>query len=103
MRTSNLANQALRHAETGQVWEEKLTNAMGTVQMARYTTYRVRATGATVVTVDGTLAMTMSTGEVAIFNAGGGDNTDTKQLVDVVITGAACFLQVARDKDRPAS
>lgn len=103
MRTSNLANQALREAETGQVWEEKLTNAQGTIQVARYATFRVRATGATTVTIDGILAMTMSAGEIAIFNAGAGDNTDTKQLVDIVIGGANAFVQVARDKDRPSS
>lgn len=104
MRTSNLANEALRHAETGQVWEEQLTNAQGTLILKPYQTFRVRAAGATTVTIDGVLAATMMTGEILIFNAGSGqpDANTLKQAVQVsvVIGGAAAFVQVARENIR---
>lgn len=100
MRTSNLANRAIRHSESGHVWEEQLTNGMGTIRVEKYTTIRVRATGATTVTVDGVLAMTMSTGEIELINAGAGTPGDAKDFVDVVIAGANAFVQVARNIDR---
>jgi hypothetical protein len=110
MRTSNLANEAVRQAEVGHVWEEVLTSAMGTLTLKPFQTFRVRAAGATTVTIDGTLAMTMATGEIAIFNAGSGAPTDVdpssgvvvKQanVATVVIAGAAAFVQVARDNIR---
>lgn len=111
MRTSNLANEAVRQAETGQVWEERLTNAQGTLQLKPFQTFRVRAVGATTVTIDGILAMTMATGEIAIFNAGSGSPVDVDSsptgvvvrqanVATVVIGGAAAFVQVARDNVR---
>lgn len=111
MRTSNLANEAVRQAETGQVWEEQLTNAQGTLQLKPYQTFRVRAAGATTVTIDGVLAMTMVSGEIAIFNAGSGQPVDVDtatnsvvvrqaNVATVVIAGAAAFVQVARDNVR---
>ena len=100
MRTTNLANEALRHAEVGMVWEEKLTSATGTLEVLPMASFRVRATGATTVTIDGILAMTMSAGEIAVFCAGNGSPDDAKATVTVVIAAAAAFVQVARDKDR---
>jgi|SRR5581483_3495335 len=100
MYNANLANRAARQAESGHVWEEQLTNAQGTIEVVEYSTFRVRATGATTVTIDGILAMTMSSGEIAIFNAGKGNPTDTKQTVSITIGGAAAFVQVARSQDR---
>lgn len=101
MRTSNLASQNLRHAETGLVWEEKLTDAQGTIEVTEAATFRVRAAGATTVTIDGILAATMSANEIMVFNAGRGDLKDTKATISVVIAGANAFVQVARDNDRP--
>lgn len=103
MQTANLANRALREVDVGHVWEEKLTNATGTVTVPRYSTIRVRATGATTVTIDTVLAMTMATGEIAVMNVGAGDTSDTTNTVDVVIGVAAAYVQVARAKDRPSS
>ena len=101
MRTSNLANQAVRQSEVGQVWEEIITNNTSTgVQVPKYSTFRVRATGATTVTLDGTLAMTMSSGEIAIFNAGAGDPTDDKNTVTLAIGTANAYVQLARDVNR---
>jgi hypothetical protein len=100
MRTSNLANQALRHAESGHVWEEKITNAQGSIEVTECATFRVRATGATTVTIDGVLAMTMMTGEIAILNAGTGSPDDAKPTITITIAGAAAFVQVARDNER---
>lgn len=101
MKTSNIASATLRQSESGLVWEEKLSGAQGTVEVTEYAVIRVRATGATTVTIDGILAMTMATGEIAIFNAGRGDLTDTKATVSILIGGANAFVQVARDVDRP--
>ena len=100
MRSANLANRAARTSESGHVWEEKLSGAQGTVTVEKFSTIRVRATGATTVTIDGILAMTMSTGEIELFNAGNGTPADSKETVDVVIGGANAFVQVARNIDR---
>jgi hypothetical protein len=110
MRASNLANEAARQSEVGQVWEEQITGSTGTLQLKPFQTFRVRATGATTVTIDGTLAMTMSAGEIAIFNAGSGVPTDIDSSTGVVVRqanvatiaigGAAAFVQVARDNIR---
>ena len=45
--------------------------------------------------------MTMSSGEIAVFNAGSGDNDDSVNTVSVVIAAASAYVQVARDIDRP--
>jgi hypothetical protein len=103
MRTSNLANQSLRVSETGHVWEEKLSGQQGTLEINKRATFRVRALGATTVTIDGVLAATMSTGEIMLFNTGSGANDDAANFVPtvtVVIGGANAFVQVARDFDR---
>lgn len=110
MKTSNLANESLRVAETGMVWEERLSGAAGTLVLMPFQSFRVRAAAGGTVTIDGVLAATMISGEILIFNAGPGlpaltDPTTTgivlKQAVSVtvVITGAQ-FVQVARDAGR---
>jgi hypothetical protein len=105
MRTANLANQALRESEVGQVWEEKLSGATGTLLLKPYRTFRVRGGAGTTVTIDGCLAMTMAAGEIAVFNAGSGtpgsapaDSNAT--VVSVVIAVAAAWVQVGRDNVR---
>ena len=115
MRTANLSTQALRHSESGQVWEEVLTNAQGTFTLQPYQTFRVRATGATTVTIDGTLAMTMSSGEIEKFNAGSGLPGGNPNInyppgtlppqrlgsyATIVIAGANAFVQMARDNTK---
>ena len=105
MKTANLANEALRHADVGHVWEEKLSGTAGTLILNTFQTFRVRATAAVTVTIDGTLAATMISGEILVFNAGSGQpisvDQTTKQVSQssVVITGTA-FVQVARDNTR---
>lgn len=100
MKTANMANEALRIAEVGNVWEEKITNTTGSIEVLPMATFRVRAAGATTVTIDGILAMTMTSGEIAIFCAGNGNPDDSKPTITVTIGAAAAFVQVARDKDR---
>lgn len=105
MRTSNLANQAIRQSEVGHLWEEVITNGTGTLEIAKYSTFRVRcATGPITVTIDGVLAATMTTGEIMLFNVGGGAGTDAANLVPSVtvqIAGAGtAYVQVARNVDR---
>jgi hypothetical protein len=100
MYNANLANRAMRQAEVGHVWEEQITNSQGSIEVTEYATFRVRATGATTVTIDGTLAMTMMTNEIAVFCAGKGNPTDTKLTVTITIGGANAFVQVARVQDR---
>jgi hypothetical protein len=102
MKTTNFMAENLRQAETGLQWEEQLTGATGTLQLLELQTFRVRATGATTVTIDGTLAMTMSAGEIAIFNTGQGNTLNTNlNYVTVVIAGASAFVQVARETQKP--
>lgn len=100
MKTSNLVTETVRQSESGHTWEEKITNNTGTLELPRASTFRVRATGATTVTIDGVLAMTMSSGEIAIFNAGDGNPDDTKVTVTVVIAAAAAYVQVSRETYR---
>jgi len=104
MRTANNASQNLRQAETGLVLVEVLTNTTGTLSLDPYTTFRVRATGATTVTIDGILAMTMMANEIAIFNSGSGitDVNTSKRAtsVTVVIGAVAAFVQVAQENLR---
>lgn len=101
MKTSNVVSENLRQAETGLMWEEKLSGAAGTLNLTKQTTFRVRATAAVTVTIDGVLAMTMTTGEIAIFNTGTGSQPDTRApTIAVVFTGTA-FVQVARETNRP--
>lgn len=102
MKSANLANEALRMAEVGHVLEEKLTNAMGTIQVMAHSTIRVRAVGATVVTIDGVKAITMMANEIVMINVGAGDPDDAVVTVSVVISGAAAFVQVAREVNRPS-
>ena len=73
-------------------------------------TFRVRATGATTVTIDGVLAATMISGEILLFCVGKGSNQNNKPgiaaaaqnySIPVIITGSA-FVQVALDKDDKA-
>ena len=93
-----------KNSESGLVWEEKITNAIATIEVPKYSPIRVRATGASVVTIGGVLAATMSAGEIIIFNAGIGDigptGTDTKRTVTVAITAVAAFVQVARTVEK---
>jgi hypothetical protein len=102
MKTSNVVSENLRVAETALLWEEQITNNTGTLVLPKWTTFRVRATGATTVTIDGVLAATMSSGEIMLFNTGTGSTKDTGlNTITVVIGAASAFVQVARDVDRP--
>ena len=100
MKTANIAAEVLRHSESGLVWEEKISGATGSIEVLPMATFRVRATGATTVTIDGVLAMTMSAGEIAYFCAGNGNPDDAKATVTVAIAVASAYVQVARDSDR---
>ena len=103
MKTANNVSESLRHSESGLCWEEKITNNTGSIEVLKAGTIRVRATGATTVTIDGVLAATMSTGEIIIFNVGDGNPDDTKVTVTVTIGAAAAFVQVAREVMRQKS
>lgn len=111
MRTSNNNTESLRIGEAGQTWEEQLSGAAGTLTLDCFQTFRVRAASAVTVTIDGTLAATMISGEILLFNTGGGIPTNntvygvpggvTKKAINttIVVTGTA-FVQVARDNVR---
>lgn len=102
MRTSNLANQATRQSDVGHVWVELITNSSGTLELPKYSTFRVRASAGSTVTIDGVLSATMISGEILLFNTGSGSNDapgNAVPTVTVIVTGTTC-VQVARDKDR---
>lgn len=103
MKTSNLVSETVRQSESGLTWEEKITNGTGTLEVLKCATIRVRATGATTVTIDGVLAATMASGEIIIFNAGDGDPDDSKSTVTITIAASAAFVQVAREIKRQKS
>lgn len=99
MKTTNIPSGAQRISNVGLQWEEKITNGTGTLHLPAQSTIRVRATGATTVTIDGVLAMTMSAGEIEYFNVGYGTPGDGISTVKVDIAGAAAFVQVASEFD----
>lgn len=99
MKTTNMPSGAQRNADVGLQWIEVLTNLTGTIEVPIQGTIRVRATGATTVTIGGVLAMTMSTGEIENFNVGTGP-ADGKSFISVVIAGAAAYVQVANEKEQ---
>lgn len=103
MKASNLVTESLRQSESGHTWEEKITNAMGNIEVAKRATFRVRAVGATTVTIDGVLAATMSAAEVIVFNTGDGNPNSGKKTVTVAIAGAAAFVQVSREISRKST
>lgn len=90
------ATGASRTSEVGHVWKEIISGSMETHEVDAYTTIRVRATGATTVTIENTLAATMSAGEVMIFNSGKSASSDSKETVTLVIGGANAFVQVGQ-------
>lgn len=98
MKAGNNASQAQRFADAGSVWEQKLV-AAGSIEVEKFSTFRVRAAAAVTVTIGGILAATMVSGEILIFNTGNGDPTDTKETVTVTTTGNS-FVQVARNEPR---
>lgn len=101
---SNLPARSTRVSESALVWEEVLSGAQGSIEVPRYATFRVRATGATTVTVEGVLAATMSTGEIMLFNAGIGNPDSTTKTVTVTIAVANAFVQVGKTVEpKPAS
>lgn len=93
---NNIAARTQRFSESSHVWVEAISGATGSIEVQKYCTIRVRATGATTVTIDGVLAATMSTGEIMLFNVGNGVVTDTKSTVTVAIGAAAAFVQVGK-------
>lgn len=96
---THIYNQPARtqkNSDFGHVWEEKISDALGSIEVPKYAAVRVRATGASTVTIAGTLAATMLSGEVMIFNSGIGNTTDTKKTVTVTIAVAKAYVQVAR-------
>lgn len=94
--TYNIPARVQRNSETGLVWEEKISGGQGSLEVPKYAAIRVRAVGATVVTIGGVLAATMMANEILIFNSGIGDSTDTKKTVSVVISVADAYVQVGR-------
>lgn len=100
MQVYNIPARIQRNSDMGLVWEEKLSGAQGTLKVEKYSAIRVRATGATTVTIAGTLAATMSNGEILVFNAGSGVLNDGDTKVTVEIAGANAFVQVAREQVR---
>jgi hypothetical protein len=92
----SVATGASRNSEVGHVWREIASGAQGTYEVDAYATIRVRATGATTVTIEGSLAATMSTGEIMIFNTGKSISGDLKETITLVIGGANAFVQVGQ-------
>ena len=99
MQVYNEAARTQLNSESGLVWTERLSDAIGTLEVQKYATVRVRSTGVITVTIGGVLAATMSAGEIMIFNTGKGDTSDDKKSVTVLIAGAdTAFLQVGATK-----
>ena len=96
MKTTNIPAGSQRMSSVGLVWEEVITGGADTFRVKFQQSFRVSATLATTVTIDGVLAMTMQAGEVEIFCAGTGAGSDDRSTVEVIIAGGA-NVQVAKD------
>jgi hypothetical protein len=103
VKAANLVSESVRWSDAGLCWEEKITNSTGSIEVPKYSSIRVRATGASTVTVDGTLAATMTTGEVVVYNVGDGNPDSGKQTVTVAIGAAAAYVQVGRELPRSST
>ena len=99
MKPTNMPTGAQRNIDVFPCYQEVLTNNTGTFSLQIQGSFRVRATGATTVTVGGILAMTMSAGEIAGFNVGTGP-VDNKSMVEVIIGGAPAYVQVFQEIER---
>lgn len=102
MRTSNMPSGGLRTSEVSLNWVELKSGAGGltSFEIPKQSCIRVRsAVAGLTVTIDGILAMTMDSGEIALFNVGAGSPDDQKVTVTVVVSGA-CFIQHGRETDR---
>ena len=99
MKTTNLPAGSQRFSEVGLRWIEVLSGAQGTFKVPMQTTLRVRAAGATTVTIAGQLAMTMQAGEIAFFNSGTGEPDDKSPKIEIIIGGANAFVQIAKDNE----
>lgn len=99
MKPTNLPSGAQRNADVGLPWVEVLSGAMGTFEVGLQGTVRIRALGATTVTVGGVLAATMMANEIFVLNVGTGP-ADGVSFVLVTIAGAAAFVQVAKEIEK---
>jgi hypothetical protein len=101
MRSTDIPSGAQRDVNAGHVWEEVITNGQATLELLPQQTFRVHSGAGTTVTIAGVLAMTMPVAdEVEYFNVGTGAKGDGKTRVTVVIGGANCYVQVARQLER---
>ena len=97
----NIPARTQRNSDVGLVWEEKMSGAIGVLELQRYQAFRVRSTGALTVEIGGILAATMIDGEILTFNTGIGNEDDTKKTVTIRMAGAGtAFVQVGREKER---
>jgi hypothetical protein len=99
MKTTNLPAGSQRFSNVGLKWIEELSGAQGTFKVPMQATIRVRATGATTVTIAGDLAMTMAAGEIEYFNSGTGEPGDKSPKIEIIIGGANAFVQVAKENE----
>lgn len=93
---NNLPARTARVSESAQVWVEVFSGTTGSLEIPKYSTVRVRATGATIVSFDSVLSATMSTGEIMYFNAGEGNTSDSKQTVTLTIAVAGAYVQIGK-------
>jgi len=93
---NNLPARTQRFSESSQVWVEVFSGATGSIEVQKYSTVRVRATGATTVSFDGVLSATLSAGEIMYLNAGNGSTVDTKKTVTLTIGAVGAFVQIGK-------
>lgn len=98
-RAINIPTGASRVADVGLVWREISSGFSGTWEVPKYCAIRVRATAAGNVVLDGVLAAGITAGEIFYLNAGRGTNSDKKDTVTLVVSGAA-YVQIGLEVDR---
>lgn len=100
MKTSNLANGAIRQSEVGCVWLELYapgTSGTLSITVPPLTTLRISAGAATAVTLDGVASITLRANEVEIINVGTGIPGNNTRLVTVGIVSTDVAVQQAVD------
>ena len=91
----------LRTSEVSLCWQE-IKSGAGLVSFEIPVAHCVRirsTTAGLTVTLDGVLAMTMDSGEIALLNVGDGNPGDVKRTITLVVSGN-CYIQVGREVER---
>jgi len=95
-RAINLPTRASRTSEVGLFWREVVSGVAASIEIPKHSAIRIRAAANTTVSFDGVLSATMLSGEILVFNSGGGSSDDVKDTVTLTSSGSV-FAQLGEE------